>query len=96
MYQINAAVHKSFHAGDRMVVQSGIEFFNLSNHPNFSNPSGALGSVGASGLIRSNNFGISSTMLGQGLGSGGANGGFSPLYQIGGPRSIQLSLRLAF
>ncbi len=31
-----------------------------------------------------------------GLGSGGANGGFNPLYQIGGPRSIQLALKLQF
>ena len=28
------------------------------------------------------------------LGSGGANGGFNPLYQIGGPRSIQLAVKL--
>jgi hypothetical protein len=34
--------------------------------------------------------------LGKSLGSGGANGGLSPLYQIGGPRSIQLALRLQF
>jgi hypothetical protein len=31
-----------------------------------------------------------------GLGTGGANGGFNPLYQIGGPRSIQLALKLQF
>jgi hypothetical protein len=30
------------------------------------------------------------------LGTGGANGGFNPLYQIGGPRSIQLALKLQF
>jgi hypothetical protein len=35
-------------------------------------------------------------MLANFLGSGGANGGFSPLYQIGGPRSIQLVLQLQF
>ena len=29
-------------------------------------------------------------------GSGGANGGFNPLYQIGGPHSIQLALKLQF
>ena len=29
-------------------------------------------------------------------GSGGANGGFSPLYQIGGPRSAQVALKFLF
>jgi hypothetical protein len=38
----------------------------------------------------------STQMLGQSLGSGGIEGGFSPLYQIGGSRSIQLALRLQF
>jgi hypothetical protein len=35
-------------------------------------------------------------MLNHSLGSGGTNGGFNPLYQIGGPRSIQLAFELQF
>jgi hypothetical protein len=27
---------------------------------------------------------------------GGQNGGLNPLYQIGGPRSVQLALKLLF
>jgi hypothetical protein len=34
--------------------------------------------------------------LGQYLGANVGSGGFSPLYQIGGPRSIQLALKLEF
>jgi hypothetical protein len=34
--------------------------------------------------------------LASSLGSGGANGGFNSLYQIGDPRSIQLALKLQF
>jgi len=34
--------------------------------------------------------------LASSLGSGGANGGLNPPYQIGGPRSIQLALKLQF
>ena len=41
-------------------------------------------------------FGRSTQTLANSLGSGGANGGFNPLYQIGGPRSIQLALKLQF
>lgn len=35
-------------------------------------------------------------MLKQLPGSGGQAGGLNPLYQIGGPRSIQLALKLLF
>ena len=34
--------------------------------------------------------------LARSLGTGGVNGGLSPLYQVGGPRSVQLALRLNF
>jgi len=41
-------------------------------------------------------FGRSTQALANSLGAGGANGGFNPLYQIGGPRSIQLALKVQF
>ena len=42
-------------------------------------------------------YGPQSTQtLADSLGSGGANASFNPLYQIGGPRSIQLALKLQF
>jgi hypothetical protein len=41
-------------------------------------------------------FGYSTQTLASSLGSGGANGGFNPLYQIGGPRSMQFALKLQF
>jgi len=41
-------------------------------------------------------FGQATQMLGSSLGSGGQNGGLNPLYQIGGPRSVQLALKLVF
>jgi hypothetical protein len=63
--------------------------FNLLNHPNFGPPYNQFGGEG---------FGLSSQTLAQSLsGSGTAgSGGFNPLYQIGGPRSIQLALKLQF
>jgi len=63
------------------------EFFNIFNHPNFGNPNNSLTSP---------LFGHSTQTLASFLGSGGANGGFNPLYQTGGPRSIQLALKLQF
>jgi hypothetical protein len=41
-------------------------------------------------------FGQSTQRLASSLGSGGANGDLNPLYQVGGPRSIQLALKLGF
>jgi hypothetical protein len=35
-------------------------------------------------------------MLGRSLGTGGLTGGFNPLYQVGGPRSMQFSLKFEF
>jgi hypothetical protein len=63
------------------------EFFNIFNRPNFGPPTNNLTSP---------LFGLSTQTLASSLGSGGANGGFNPLYQIGGPRSIQLALKLQF
>jgi hypothetical protein len=40
--------------------------------------------------------GRSTQTLANGLGTGGAKSGFNPLYQIGGPRSIELALKLTF
>ena len=35
-------------------------------------------------------------MLAYALSAGGQNGGFNPLYQIGGPGSIELAMKLEF
>jgi len=57
------------------------------NHPNFGSPINSLSSP---------QFGQATQMLNSYLGSGGQSGGLNPLYQIGGPRSVQLSLKLIF
>jgi hypothetical protein len=63
--------------------------FNVVNHPNFGPPVADISNV--------TQFGQSIQMLGRSLDqSNQAGGSFSPLYQIGGPRSIQLALKLQF
>ena len=61
------------------------ESFNIFNNPNFGSPINYLSSP---------QFGQATQMLNNYLGSGGQSGGLNPLYQIGGPRSIQLALKL--
>jgi Carboxypeptidase regulatory-like domain/TonB dependent receptor-like, beta-barrel len=94
--QIDFAVRRQFPIGERVKLQFKTEIFNLLNHPNFGNPSVSLGSASGGSFFPDPLFGQSLFMLGRSLGTGGTNGGFNPLYQVGGPRSMQLSLRLTF
>jgi Carboxypeptidase regulatory-like domain/TonB-dependent Receptor Plug Domain len=83
--QIDLAVHRRVPLTDKINLELRAEAFNILNHPNFADPVNDV----ASSL-----FGISTSMLGRSLGSNGI--GLNPLYQSGGPRSIQLCLRLQF
>lgn len=90
--QVDLAIRRDFLLTERFHLQFRGEMFNLLNHPNFADPSGSLGT----NAVPNATFGISTSMLGQSLGSGGVSGGLNPLYQIGGPRSVQLSMKLQF
>lgn len=45
---------------------------------------------------RATRLGEATQTLARSRGAGGANGGLSPLYQVGGPRPVQLAVRLQF
>jgi hypothetical protein len=91
--QWDFAVHRTFPIHETLKLDFRAEGFNLLNHPNFGPPNGRFGS---------SLFGLSNAMLGQSLNGGSTGisnsggGAFNPLYQIGGPRSMQLSLKLIF
>jgi hypothetical protein len=87
VYQLDLGLRRQFNFSERANLQFKTEFFNIFNHPNFADPDG---------LLASSTFGFSNSMLGRSLGGGGILGGFNPLYQIGGPRSLQFSLRFGF
>jgi hypothetical protein len=91
-WQVDFALRRQFHVTERIRLQFRGEFFNVFNHPNFGDP--LRGSVFTS--ISNPLFGVSTQTLASSLGSGGASGGLNPLYQVGGPRSIQLALKLTF
>lgn len=95
VFQVDLALRRHFNLTERVKLQLRAEAFNLFNHPNFGDPGVEDSFFGTNNLTNSL-FGQSTVMLGRSLGSGGTSGGFNPLYQIGGPRSIQLSLRLGF
>jgi hypothetical protein len=79
--QIDIALRREFRIWESVTLQFRAEAFNLFNTPNFANPTGQLSSAA---------FGLSTQMLNRSL------RGISPLYEIGGPRSSQLALKLIF
>ena len=85
--QWDITLRRQFRFTERFGLQARADFFNILNHPNFGSPINYLSSP---------QFGQSTMMLASSLGSGGQSGGLNPLYQIGGPRSIQLALKLQF
>jgi len=89
--QWDFAVHRDFPIHEAFKLQFRAELFNVVNHPNFGPPVADLSDP---------RFGLSTQPLGQYLNGGGSNlgatGALSPLYQIGGPRSVQLALKLMF
>ena len=85
--QVDLTLRRQFRIRERLSLQARADLFNIFNHPNFGPPTNYLTSP---------LFGQSTQMLGASLGSGGQNGGLNPLYQIGGPRSAQLALKMQF
>jgi len=92
--QVDFAVHRDFAIHESLKLQFRAEMFNVLNHPNFGPPSPLFVSSTFGG---NPGFGVSSQMLGQSLTDGNLGGGaLNPLYQIGGPRSMQLALKMEF
>ncbi len=87
--QWDFAVHRDFPIRESLKLQFRAEMFNVLNHPNFGQPEPLVDLPG---------FGAANQMLGQSLAGATAAGGgaLNPLYQMGGPRSIQFALKLIF
>jgi hypothetical protein len=80
--QVDLSIARTFPIREELNLQFRADAFNVFNHPNFANPFG---------FVELGTFGLQSqTMLNQGL------PGINSLFQQGGPRSLQLSLKLTF
>lgn len=86
--QLDLALHRQFTIHENVGLQFRAEMFNALNEPNFASYDSGFGDTF---------FGQSRRTLNDSLGSSSAgSGGLNPLFQIGGPRSIQLALKLVF
>ena len=79
--QINVAIRRELHLYDRFGLQARVEAYNLFNHPDFGYIDPSLTDA---------LFGQPTLMLNQSFGPSGS------LYAPGGPRSLQVALRLHF
>jgi hypothetical protein len=88
--QWDFAVHRDFVIREPWKLQFRAEMFNVLNHANFAPYNSTFG-------VGDPYFGQSTTMLNQATsGDAPGDGGLSAQYQSGGPRSIQLALKLSF
>ncbi len=92
-WQEDLALRRTFPIHDTLNLQFRVEAFNIFNHPLFGDPGANDSDRNA---LTNQYFGISAHTLADSLGGGGADGGFSSLYQIGSPRSLQFALKLQF
>ncbi len=87
MYGIDLALRRDFPFGERSSLQFRVEAFNALNHPDYADPVSFLSSP---------LFGQSVSMLNMMLGTGSPGSGLTPIFQNGGARSVQVSLRFRF
>ncbi len=87
MAQLDLAVSRDFSIHEKLALQFRVDAFNALNHANFADPVRYLDNP---------LFGQSSSMLNMMLGTGSPGSGLSPLLGTGGPRMLQLGLRLHF
>ena len=80
-WQADFAVRRDFPICDRLKLRFRAEAFNLFNHPDFGQINASYGNA---------LFGQATATLAQSLGV------LSPLYQMGGPRSMQFALKFEF
>ncbi len=91
-WQMDLAVRRDFPISERFKIQFRAEAFNVFNHPNFGivNPTYCSPVPTSPAYAPGCTFGQVTGTLANGL------GGLSSLYQMGGSRSMQFSLRLTF
>ena len=86
-FQLDTSLRRQVRLYRGISAEASVSAFNLLNHPSFADPVNYLGSA---------LFGQSTSMTNLMLGSGSPTTGITPLFQAGGPRTVELSLRFSF
>lgn len=86
LVQTDLSLRRQFQLGEHFKLLFRTDAFNIFNHPNFADPDPNIGDPF---------FGQSTSMANNVLG-GGSTTSLNSVFQIGGPRTLQLSLKLQF
>jgi len=88
--QMDLAVRREFPIYENLKLQFRAEAFNIFNHPNFGAINSICGGTPGTPGCTTPQFGLATATLANSLGV------LSPLYQQGGPRSMQFALKFVF
>ena len=104
-WQEDFSVNRLFLIHEKVKMEFRADFFNLLNHPNWANPNTSAEAfvfnnydpvtLQSTGVVKFNLLSKASLST-PGMQANNVGGGLTSLYQQGGPRSIQLALRLTF
>ena len=87
LHQLDLGLHKTVRINERFAVQFRAELFNVYNHPNFATPAASGNNL----LTAGSSFGQAQEMA-----NASSGGLLLPLFNSGGPRSIQFALKVLF
>ena len=86
--ELDLSLHRDFVFTESIRLRFQGDMFNVFNHPNFG-PQGTN--------MFTSTFGVATSMANSSLGAASTSGaGFSPIFNTGGPRNFQFSLKLYF
>jgi hypothetical protein len=88
--EVNLALRREFPLYEQVHLLFRAEAFNILNHPNFGAINATCGNPPAGETCTTLTFGQTTGTLASSL------GGLTPIYQQGGPRSLQFALKLLF
>jgi hypothetical protein len=94
-WQLDSSLSKRINLTKKLRLQLGIEVYNVFNRPNFSNPQAEI-FYRLGERIVPQNFGAPTKTMARGYASAEPTGGVSPVFQLGGARSMQFNVRVSF
>ncbi|MBL8202955.1 MAG: TonB-dependent receptor [Blastocatellia bacterium] len=94
LWQPDIALSRTFGLGEKAKLSVKGEIFNFVNHPMFAQPNNLLAIKSAAGITPAGTFGQFTNMLNRTPATEGIV--LSSIYAPGGPRSVQLSMKLSF